>query len=635
MSLKQSKLISLRSLAALVCAVSLSGLVSCNKNDTGSTGASATPEAPPLAAVADVVEDGTQDRVAQVSVVDGNVSLLPADGDDWEAVSLNQPVFEGYQVYADDDAHGELLVGDGKYARFADGAALTVSRLDPSFAQFELGSGTCELALDRYADDDYYEISAPGGAIVPQKAGSYRVDVLPDGTTRVIVTRGTAEITTPNGTFVANEGDVINLGDQPANVNVVSGGSNGYQDAFYDWSSERDTYYQNSYGYDVPQPVRQLEGRNDIYGVLGLAAYGVWQALDDHNDRYCWVPNDGRRADWSPYQDGYWDYAPVSGWNWVSHEQWGCAPYHYGRWDYNDRYGWAWSPYDDYRVVNVTPRYRWHPAEVYFWQPPNSNTYAWVPLAPGEAYYPYTTTLVTNTQVVAYQPRFWRERRAVYVVSPEQLELRERPRRADREFIARYDKLPANDIQVARLPKPQRLVGANEVARVRPNKDLLDRPVVVTKRSLEQPVKPATQRALARADRQIKRANDGKLNVDRQPLTAQNAPKVIRPGKGGNRGQNQVANGAQPGTIDRNTPAQARPGQPNAQNDRQAAKAQRQADRQAQQQQATQHQSQAQQQRQADRQARQQQRQAAGQQQAQQQQAAKAQGQAARQQQAQ
>jgi len=402
---------------ALAGAVGLAGLTSCKSGDGSGAAGSAETSSSPLATqvVADVVEDGTVDRVAQMSLVEGNVSLLPVDADDWEQVNVNQPVFEGYQVYADDDARGELLVGDGKYTRFGEGAQLTVARLDPNYAQFELESGTCELALDRWSDDDYYEISAPGGALVPQRAGSYRVDLLPDGTTRVVVLRGAAQITTPDGTFVANEGDVVDLGYEQAHVNVVSGAAPTYRDSFYDWSYQRDSYYQNLYAYDVPQPVRTFEGRNDIYGVLGLAAFGVWQALDNNNDNYCWVPNNARDANWSPYQDGYWDYSSVAGWNWVSNEPWGWAPYHYGRWDYQDNRGWAWSPYYDQQIVGVTAwrqPYRWHPAEVYFWQPPNTNTYAWVPLAPGEAYYPYTTAFNSGprVQVVDYQPRFLRER---------------------------------------------------------------------------------------------------------------------------------------------------------------------------------------------------------------------------------
>jgi hypothetical protein len=561
----------IQAIPAVALAFALAATVSCRGGGdagTAQVGSQATPLAG--AVVADVVEDGTQDRVAQVSLVEGNVSMLPVDADDWETVAVNEPVFEGYQVYADDDARGELLVGDGKYARFADGAALTVSRLDPNWAQFELGSGTCELALDRWSDGDYYEISAPGGALVPQRAGSYRVDVTPDGRTRVIVLRGAAEITTPDGTFVANEGDVVDLGHEQAHVNVVSGGAAGYQDAFYDWSGRRDVYYRDLNAYDVPQPVRVFEGRNDIYGIIGLAAFGIWQALD--NDRYCWVPYDARRTGWTPYQNGYWDYSPVVGWTWISNESWGWAPYHYGRWDYTDRYGWAWAPYYEAQTVGVVSwreQYRWYPAQVYFYQPPQTNVYAWVPLAPGEPYLPYTSTLVVRDERAAdFRPRFLRENRAVYVVTPEELELRERPRRADRALVARMERIAPEQIQVAKLPKPQRIVAQRQIARVRPNRDLIDRPVVVTDKSLQRPVKPATQRALAREQRQIQKADRKQLAVDRQPLSPQNAPKPIVRGKAGER-----------------APVVASTGQgqaPSVAQDRQSARQQRQLERQQQ-----------------------------------------------------
>ncbi len=542
--MKVAKYTKMNMAVALGGVLAITSLSACNKNVTGSNVEPA--EAAPLAAVADVVDDGTQDRVAQLSLAEGNVSILPVDADDWQEASVNEPVLEGYQVYADDDSRGELLIGEGKYARFADGAAFTVSRLDPEYAQFELGSGTCELAFDQWTNGDYYELSAPGGALVPRQAGSYRVDVLPNGGTRVIVLRGSAEITTPNGTFLANEGDVIDLGDQPAQVNVVSGAAGGYNDAFYDWSGQRDVYYRDIYSHPVPEPVRVFEGRNDIYGVLALAAFGAWQALDDHNDRYCWVPNDARDAGWSPYQNGHWGYGSTIGWTWVSDDQWGWAPYHYGRWDHTDRWGWAWSPYYDQQIVGVSgwrQRYRWHPAEVYFCQPPNSRDFAWVPLAPGEPYVPYTAAFVSspNARVVDFRPRYLRERRGIYVVTPDELERRQRPHRADREFVSRIERIGPDHIQAARLPKAQRIVAQENVARVRPAKADIDRAVVVTKRSLERPVKPATQRQLARNNRQIRRANDKTLTVRREAVTAANAPKPIDRGKGHRAGERAAA----------------------------------------------------------------------------------------------
>src|SRR5262245_30855152 len=138
--------------------LALAGLGSSCKssNSTTSTGSNS---AVPTQAVADVVEDGSQDRVARVADIEGQVSLLPVDADDWETADVNEPVLEGYKVYAADNSRGELMLGDGKYARFGDGATFTVARLDPAYAQVELERGSFAYTLDRWTDNDYYEIS--------------------------------------------------------------------------------------------------------------------------------------------------------------------------------------------------------------------------------------------------------------------------------------------------------------------------------------------------------------------------------------------------------------------------------------------------------------------------------------------
>ena len=533
----------------LAAAVALAGVSSgCGKSEA-EEGAPSAPKGLESAAVAEIVDGGAA-RAARVSLVDGTVAARLIDEGEWENLDVNAPLFEGYELHAEDGARAEVTLGDAKYVRFADGADVRFSRLDPDYAQLEVTDGTVFLALDEYSDNEYYEISAPGGAFVPREAGSYRVDVLPDGSTRVTVLRGTALITTPEGSFTADAGDVVNLGYEPANVDVVADGAPDYYDSYYTWSGERDQYYASYYDYDVydvPAPIQTFEGRNDIYGLIGLAAFGLWQALDDDDDVYVWIPNDGRNPGWSPYQAGYWDYSPVVGWNWISSEPWGWAPYHYGRWDHNDRYGWYWAPYVDDRVVGIsawrTERYVWRPAQVYFWQAPQTNYYAWVPLAPGEPYIPYTASFITqsNPRYVDFRPRFLRERRGVYVVTPDELELRARPRRADRDFLDRVERLGPEQIQVAKLPKPQRAIAERKLAKVNVREDARQRGVVVTDKSLQRPRTKQSaervERADKRANRQVRRAQERTIDVARKPRAggrqaddaAARVPKQPRP----------------------------------------------------------------------------------------------------------
>ena len=62
-----------------------------------------------------------------------------------EEVSLNTPVFEGYEIYTDSDARAEIAFGDDRFARFGDGAHVRVARYDGDGAQLALTSGTMTL----------------------------------------------------------------------------------------------------------------------------------------------------------------------------------------------------------------------------------------------------------------------------------------------------------------------------------------------------------------------------------------------------------------------------------------------------------------------------------------------------------
>jgi hypothetical protein len=509
------------------------------------------------AAAQPVADEGVDDALhaARLSFIEGDVAIRPAEDAEWEVGEANAALFEGYDIYTDDAARAEVALGHGEFVRFGDGASASVTRLEDDWAQFGVTSGTCTLALDQYDANEHYEINAPGGALIPRDGGTYRVDVDEDGRTIITVLSGTAEITTPSGTFEAVAGDVIELGyGEPATVEVEGGGapvsidvaSNAapaYADDWDDWNYEREDYYDDLYERETYEPVRSLYGRDDIHGVAELVAYGVWQLID--NDRYVWRPNVG--AGWAPYQDGYWDYAPAAGWTWVSREPWGWAPYHYGRWDYTDNYGWCWAPYDGpvtHGTAVFRERYRWRPAHVYFYQPPQEQYYTWVPLAPGEPYVPYTVPYYASApqpQIVNvnFTPRYLRERRAVYYITRDDLERRARPRRAEREILARLERTRLDEARLVRLGRPERVVAPDRVApaRLRPREEVRRRALVVDPRSVERAEKAqGKRRQIARQERAIRKGERKQLRVERRQVggpvdearTARRAEKAQR-----------------------------------------------------------------------------------------------------------
>lgn len=492
-------------------AVALLAAGACNRSgDEGGLGGVADIET----VSADVAE--ATSRVGRVTFLAGEASVRPVGAEDWDVVDLNRPVIEGDELYIPESGQCELGLGANHYARFGENAYVTVSRLDPGWAQLELAEGTMTLALADF-DDERFEINSPGAAVIPQRGGSYRIDVLPDGTTRVRVLRGAAEVVTPGGSAIAEEGDTIDLGP---NTQGIASAYSGYPNDDWDrWSDERDVYYNDLVVRDVPGPVRTLYGREDIFGIAELVAYGVWQALDDDDDRLVWVPNTALNADWSPYNDGYWGYVPAVGYTWVSNEPWGWAPYHYGRWDYVDAHGWVWAPYRDHTVTSVATwrePYRWNPALVYVWQPEGRDRVAWVPLAPGEPYRPYSATFFGDVpdSVVDFRPRHLVAQRDVVWMSLDELGRPIRPRRLRANEALAWANGDVERVRFAKLPVRDKFLakGKDLPPGLRPRDEIRRRAMVVDPRSVDD---------LERAEKRLRKYDKGVSKRERQIVKAE------------------------------------------------------------------------------------------------------------------
>ena len=123
-----------------------------------------------------------------------------------------------------------------------------------------------------------------------------------------------------------------------------------------------------------------------VYGVEDLDDYGSWGTAAGYGP--VWYPR--VEVGWSPYSYGRWVWVDWYGWTWVGYEPWGWAPYHHGRWLFSGR-GWGWCP-------GPVLYSAWSPALVGFfgWGRHSGigvgfgfGNLGWVPLAPGEAFYPW------------------------------------------------------------------------------------------------------------------------------------------------------------------------------------------------------------------------------------------------------
>ncbi len=331
--------------------------------------------------------------VARVSLLQGDVSLLRAGAQSWDAVSLNAPLVDGDEIYVAPNGRSELEFDAADVLRLADGANVKIAAFAGRRLQLQLVAGTVSLTTVGRSFLDT-EIDTPNMSVRPLHSGTLRIDVVDSDHTSVVVRGGSAEVFTRQGQVEVRNGEQIEISGSKAAQYRVSQAPT--RDAWDQWVHDREQRVEDARSY-------RYTGR-DMDGVEDLDSYGNW--IDVPNYGAVWRPI-GVMSDWSPYYYGRWVWTPFYGWTWTSYEPWGWAPYHYGRWVYDDGIGWGWWP------GRLGYPHYWAPAYVSFfigganWGGGfgfGDYGVGWVPLAPYESYYGYSQinyiTTVNNVTVV-------------------------------------------------------------------------------------------------------------------------------------------------------------------------------------------------------------------------------------------
>jgi FecR protein len=323
----------------------------------------------------------TDEGVARISLIHGDVSTQRGDSGDWSAVTLNQPVMTGDKVSTGDNARAELQLDFANIVRLGPNSQANMANLTKRNIQIQLAQGIADFTISKDSESEP-ELDTPNVSIHPaHHDGVFRVEVRPDGDTIVIVRAGQAQIATPEGSTEVNAGEMATVrGDAESAQYKISSAPD--RDDWDRWNSDRDHMIYNANSWHHTN--RRYTGAQD------LDAYGNWQNVPDYGD--VWVPNepDG----WVPYRDGNWVYEPTYGWTWVGYEPWGWAPYHYGRWF---PYGGAWAWWPGPVTVGYTPF--WSPAYVSFFGWGGGfgfgvgfggwGGFGWLPIGPCDYFHPW------------------------------------------------------------------------------------------------------------------------------------------------------------------------------------------------------------------------------------------------------
>jgi hypothetical protein len=334
-------------------------------------------------------QDQTQDQgqgeatpgAARVSLIHGDVSSMRGDSGDWVAVTVNAPLVLGDKIATGDKSQAEIQLDYANVLRLAPGTEVKIADLSRTRIQLQVSQGLVNLTVFKGTEADV-EIDTPNMAVAPLGEGSYRIQVNSPSDTQLIVRKGQAQVSTPDGSTQVDDGRMINVrGTDHPEYQIASGPHN---DDWDKWNQERDKDIYDAQSY---------QHANRYYtGAQDLDRSGHWVQVPDYD--WCWTPY--VNAGWVPYRDGSWVWEPYWGWTWVSYEPWGWAPYHYGRWF---SYGSSWYWWPGYSSYGYYPT--WAPAYVSFlgfgfggrnWGFGfgfGYNSIGWCPLGPYDRYHPW------------------------------------------------------------------------------------------------------------------------------------------------------------------------------------------------------------------------------------------------------
>ncbi len=325
----------------------------------------------------------TDQGVGRVSMIHGDVSTQRGDSGTWSAAVLNQPVVNGDKVSTGVGGRAEVQLDFANILRLGSNAQANLANFTKKYIQVQVGQGLVNYSVFGESETEP-EIDTPNVAVHPaHQDGVFRIEVRPDGDSIVIVRKGEAQISTPQGIAEIKQGDMATVRGSGADARYkISAAPD--RDDWDRWNSERDRMIHNADAW---------HHTNKYYvGSEDLDANGRWENAPDYGQ--VWVPNEPEG--WAPYRDGNWTYEPYYGWTWVGYEPWGWAPYHYGRWMW---YGssWAWWPGPVWGSGFYRPF--WAPAYVSFFGFGGGwgfgfgwggwGGFGWLPIGPCDRFFPW------------------------------------------------------------------------------------------------------------------------------------------------------------------------------------------------------------------------------------------------------
>src|SRR6202051_3536772 len=153
----------------------------------------------------------TNQGVGRISMIHGEVSTQRGDSGDWSAAVLNQPVLNGDKVSTGAGGRAEVQLDFANILRLGSHAQATVANFTHDHVQVQLAQGLANYSVFNESEAEP-EIDTPNVSLHPaHQDGVYRIEVRPDGDTVIIVRKGEAQLSTPQGITEIKQGDMATV----------------------------------------------------------------------------------------------------------------------------------------------------------------------------------------------------------------------------------------------------------------------------------------------------------------------------------------------------------------------------------------------------------------------------------------
>src|SRR4051812_41128968 len=193
-----------------------------------------------------------QHGVARISVIQGDVNVRRGDSGDLVAAVSNAPLVKQDHIQTSPGSRAEVQIDSANIIRLGQNTDLGFADLEYGRYQVQLGDGSIIFRVFR-SSGTQVEIDTPSVAIRPAEPGEYRVSVLSDGTTKLSVRSGRAEIDGPRGSEQILAGQAVLVRGNPSDPEF----QNTYpasRDQLDDWSQTRDRELGNAQSYRYVDP---------------------------------------------------------------------------------------------------------------------------------------------------------------------------------------------------------------------------------------------------------------------------------------------------------------------------------------------------------------------------------------------